>query len=265
MKKSIIVKMMLIILLLTLFNSILMAAEIKHEFELSAGTLVGETEYEIQGYNPSYGNFRSLLEFPLNVEIFNLSYKNNYRNQPLNIGGIEISYTRNIDDDAGTFKNSDWLELSGIHIKDIYGETKTRADKIEKVDLRIHSGWQPTSYNLYYTLYIGYHRNNYHLIGYDGIQRELTDTSYTTKGEEYILEGEVIKYKALYDIPYLGAGLKSSGDRASITANVFYSRWVKLEDEDQHLLRNLLLEGEGEGNALLVDLNLSYNLDQSKN
>lgn len=266
MKKTLKINFILLLLLILSINSAAAAAELNHEFELSAGTIVGQTEFEIEGYNYDYGYFRSLLEFPLNVEIVNLTYKNNYRSQALNIGGIEISYSRNIDDDAGTFKDSDWLSLSGIQIKDIYGETETRADKIEKVDFRIHSGWQPTAYNYDYTLYVGFKRDDYQLTAHDGVQRELTDTSSTTKGYEAQLEGDVLRYEAFYNMPYIGAGLKSSNSPLiNLTANLFYSPWVKMEDKDWHLLRDLYLEGEGDGTAFLAELNFAYDLDRSKN
>lgn len=265
MKKTLIISLIALIILSLTLNSAASAAELTHEFEFSPGTIVGQTEYEIEGFNYGYGFFRSLLEFPLNVEIINLTYKNNYRSQALNIGGIEVSYSRNIDDDAGSFKDSDWLALSGIKVKDIYGETATRADKIEKIDFRIHSGWQPTSYNYNYTLYVGFKRDDYQLTAHDGRQIELTDTEYTTAGNEIQLDGDVLRYEAFYNMPYIGAGLKSSGSsRINLRANLFYSPWVKMEDKDWHLERDLYLEGEGNGNAVLADLNLSYDLDSSK-
>lgn len=265
MKKPITVIIILLSILVLLANSTLMAAELKHTFEIGAGTIAGETEYEINGYNPNYGNFKSLLVFPLDVEIVTLNYKNNYTSQTLNIGGIEFKYSRNINDQAGTFKDSDWFELTGIHIKDILGETKTKADKIEKIDFRIHSGWQPLNYNLNYTLYLGYERDNYQLTAYDGVQRYLTDTVYFNKGEQETINGDAVDYEAVYNIPYLGAAVKTNNKRdINLSAAVFYSRWVKMEDRDHHLKRDLVLEGEGEGNSLLVDLNLSYNMDLSK-
>lgn len=132
--------------------------------------------------------------------------------------------------------------------------------------VRVLSGWQPTAYNYDYTLYFGFKRDDYQLTAHDGVQRELTDTSVTTKGSETQLEGDVIRYEAFYNIPYIGVGLKSSSSSLfNLTVNLLYSPWVEMEDKDWHLLRDLYLEGEGEGDAFLADLNLSYDLDRSKN
>ncbi len=241
------------------------AAELEHNFDIALGTISGQTQYEIRGYNADYGAFRSLLEFPLDVEVINLNYQNNFTSKILNIGGIEFDISKNINEDAGTFKDSDWLSLSGLATKDIYGTTKTRVDDLTMLDLNLNSGWKPMSYDLEYTLYIGYKRDDYSITAYDGVQRELTDTSETTAGTTTKIDGEAIKYEAQYEIPYLGAGFKtSSQNNWQIKADIYYSSWVDMEDKDRHLLRenNLVTEGSGEGNSLLVNADLSYIISQ---
>jgi len=256
----------LIIILLSVFNLAASAAELEHRFDIALGTISGQTQYEINGYNSSNNySFKSLLEFPLDVEVLNFNYQNNFTSQRLNIGGLELDITKNINEDAGTFKDSDWLSLSGLGTKDIYGTTKTRVDDLTMLDLNINSGWKPMSYDLVYTLYIGYKRDDYSITAYDGVQRVYTAEAAAIVGETKPIDGEAIKYEALYEIPYLGAGFKTNNQNNwQLKADIFYSSWVDMEDKDRHLLRedNLVGEGSGEGNSLLINADLFYNLSQ---
>lgn len=162
MKKKVLVSLLLIIVILFSGNYSLFAEDLQHEFGVSLGTVNGYTEYEISGvsFSDDY-KFRSLLEFPLDVKMLNISYRNNLSIKSLIIGGMEINFSKNITDNAGTFKDSDWVEPTGIHVKDIIGESPMKAEDITKWNVKIRSEWQQATSNLQYSMHIGYKQDNY--------------------------------------------------------------------------------------------------------
>lgn len=251
----------LIILLLFILTGQVFADNLQHSFDMGIGTLDGYTEYEIgaidSDLSSGYG-FRSLLEFPLDVEMLNISYKNNLKIQPLNIGGIEIDLAKNIDDEAGTFKDSDWLLGTGIHVKDIYSESSTKADDISKWNLKIRAPWNNISGNLSYSLIIGYKEDKYKLTGSD-----TTEFYPSSDNDPVYIDGDTIKYEAIYKFPYVGVDFKTSLGQWDFQSEIHYSNWVDMEDEDYHILRDKLSKSKADGESLMIKAGANYALNTS--
>lgn len=266
MKKNIIIITFIMIFLLSSLNAAVLAQNLEHQFELSVGAGDGYTEYsigDIEGAELNYG-FKSLLEFPLAVEMINLSYKNNITMPKLNIGGISIKLEKNLNDDAGTFRDSDWLYTTGINNKDVIGTSPTEVKDITRWDFKIRNEWLRASDNLDYTLHIGYKQDNYDLLSYDLEQTYLTDAFGEPAGTTIRPAGKNISYQAKYDIPYLGFDLKTkNNEKFDLILSAAYSSLVRMEDEDNHLHRDLTVKGEGEGNSILVNGRASYNLNSA--
>jgi len=260
---------MILFLLLFSFTTAASAEDLTHEFDLSIGTLNGYTEYEIGAIDSDISSgytFRSLLEFPLDVEMINISYRNNLNIQSLNIGGIEFDIAKNINDDAGTFKDSDWLAATGIHVKDIIGKSSTEVEDITKWNLKIKAPWNSAGYNWEYSINVGFKQDKYDLVTYDLNQTTLTNISnyyptiFPPKGTVQKVAGDNITYKATYDIPYVGVEFQNNLNNLNLEFVINYSNWVDMEDEDRHLLRNLSAKGKGEGSSLMIGGKASYKL-----
>ena len=262
MKKKLII-IFLMILLLTGFNTAVSAQSLEHQFELSIGSGDGYTEYrigDIETAQLNYG-FKSLLEFPLAVEMINLNYSNNLTMPKLNIGGISVRLEKNLNDDAGTFRDTDWVYTTGINNQDVIGTSPTRVEDITRWDLKIRNEWLPAAGNLFYTLHLGYKQDNYDLLSYNLEQTYLTDAFGEPAGTTVKPDGPNISYQAKYDIPYLGFDLKTeNSEKLELIFSAAYSDWVRMEDEDNHLREDLTFKAEGEGNSLLLNGRASYNL-----
>jgi len=249
---------MILFLILFSFNTAASAEDLTHEFDLIIGTLDGYTEYEIGAIDSDISSgytFRSLLEFPLDVEMINISYKNNLNIQPLNIGGIEFDLAKNINDNADTFKDSDWLAATGIHVKDIYSESSTEANDITKWNFKIRAPWNNMSKNTGYSLVIGYKEDKYELTGSD-----TTEYYPSTNLDPLYIDGNTIKYDATYKIPYVGVDLETNIGQWNLQSEIHYSNWVDMEDEDHHIIRDLILKGKGDGSSLMIGGKANYKL-----
>ena len=105
-------------------------------FEVYLSTNKGFTEYEINGEDIN-GEFRSLLEFPLDVELINIKYAKELKQDIFNIKMIKFGLSKNINENTGTFKDSDWVESSGIHIKDIIGTSPLKVKDLTQWNIML--------------------------------------------------------------------------------------------------------------------------------
>lgn len=266
MENKILILSVLITLLFFTFTSSVLAENIEHQFDISIGSGDGYTEYRIGDIDTDtlqYG-FKSLLEFPLDVEMLNLSYANNFKIPYLNIGGMSFKLEKNLSDDAGTFKDSDWFSTTGMNNKDIIGTSPTEVEDITRWNFRVRNDWQNAAENLKYSLHFGYKQDNYDLLSYDASQTYLTN-AYGPAGTTDNFSGDAISYEARYDMPYLGFGLKTDNKNFDFTFTASYSNWAEIEDEDNHLHRDLTLKGQGEGNSIMLNGKAKYMLSAAAN
>ncbi|MGM0602004.1 MAG: omptin family outer membrane protease [Bacillota bacterium] len=268
MKNKIIIYMILFLLLFS-FTTTASAEDLTQEFDLSIGTLNGYTEYEIGAIDSDISSgytFRSLLEFPLDVEMINISYRNDLKIQSLNIGGIEFDIAKNINDDAETFKDSDWFAATGIHVKDIIGKSSTEVEDITKWDLKLKAPWNSAGYNWKYSIHVGFKQDKYDFVSYDLKQTTLTNISdyypdaFPPEGTVQKPAGDNITYEATYDIPYVGVEFQNNLNDWNLKFDINYSNWVDMEDEDHHLHRNLIAKGKGNGSSLMIGGKANYKL-----
>jgi len=263
MKKNLMIIAFIMILLAAVFSSAVLAQSLEHQFEISVGSGDGYTEFrigDIDTTNLNYG-FKSLLEFPLAVEMLNLSYRNNFKSPALTIGGISIKVEKNLNDKAGTFTDTDWVFTTGINNKDIIGTSDLEVKDITRWDFKLRNDWLRASENMQYTLHLGYKEDKYDLLSYNLEQTYLTDAFGEPAGTTIKKAGPNISYQAKYEIPYIGFDLRTNNSRRfNLIFSAAYSDWVKMEDEDNHLHRDLTVKGQGEGNSILLNGNASYNL-----
>ena len=262
MNKTIII-LLLVVLLFSAFKTAVLAQSLEHQFELGIGAGDGYTEYSIGDIDTAQLNygFKSRLEFPLAVEMINLSYKNNITMPKLNIGGISLKLEKNLSDDAGTFKDSDWLYTTGINNKDVIGTSPTEVKDISRWDFKIRNEWLRASDNLDYTLHLGYRQDNYDLLSYNLKRTYLTDATDEPEGKTINYEGGNVNYQAKYEIPYLGFDLITKNNtKFDLILSAAYSDWVRMKDENNYLQSDMTVKGEGEGNSILVNGRASYNL-----
>ncbi|CCU78666.1 hypothetical protein HSACCH_00805 [Halanaerobium saccharolyticum subsp. saccharolyticum DSM 6643] len=266
MKKKLLISLILVAFLFFTFTSNVLAEKIEHQFDISIGAGDGYTEFKIGDVDTDtlkYG-FKSLLEFPLDVEMLNLSYSNNFKIPYLNIGGMSIKLEKNLSDDAGTFKDSDWFSTTGMNNKDVIGTSPTEVKDITRWNFKVRNDWQNVAENIKYSLHVGYKQDNYDLLSYDVTQTYLTN-AYGQAGTTDYFSGDNITYEATYDIPYLGFGLKTDNKNIEFMFSASYSNWAEIEDEDNHLHRDLTVKGKGEGNSIMLNGKAKYILSDVTN
>ncbi|MGM0549399.1 MAG: omptin family outer membrane protease [Bacillota bacterium] len=66
-------------------------------------------------------------------------------------------------------------------------------------------------------------------------------------------------------IPFLGFGLKAHNKNIEFMFSASYSNWAEIEDEDNHLHRDLTVKGEGEGNSIMLNGKAKYILSDVTN
>jgi hypothetical protein len=222
----------------------------------------GDSTYYISGVDPALGSWASELEFPLNNSMAGVSLYvgSSHEENPRQVKGqFCLVWLTTIDDDAGTMKDSDWIENDAA-----YGEASHAGkDMYTESDARVQGTIFDVDYAHYFRFgarwslgpMIGYRSQKfeYEIYGYRG-------TYWTTPVSG---AGKALDYEITYKIPYIGL---SSGlffgqtNQFELWFTFAYSNWVKAEDRDDHVLRYKLSEGDCEGNAYLINLSLDWNL-----
>ena len=242
MKKKLIIIGFIIFLLVFSFNLTILAEDLEHQFDFSVGSGAGSTEFsfgDIETNNLNYGSKRS-LDFPLAVEMINLSYENDFRIPTLNIGGISIELEKNLNDDAGTLTDTEWLAATGINNKDVIGSSAVEVKEITRWNFKLRNDWLQAAENMEYTLHLGYKQDRYDLLSNGLEQSYLTDAGDEPAGTTTTAAGDNSNYEAKYDIPYIGFDLrKESNKDFNWLFTAAYSNWVEMEDEYNYLNQDL--------------------------
>jgi len=215
----------------------------------------GDTTYQIGGTvsTPSatydYHFPISELEFPLDEYMISLS------------GGIEITkelfmsagVKKNVTDDSGKMKDSDWITLSNPDQLDIYSESDAELDAlIVDINLRYRffekSGWS-------FNAGVGY---LYQKFDYEcSLIRQWSPSGLS--GYDYTGSGEVgLTYEVKYSIPYAEIGAQFKIKDFSVETTLGYSPFVNAKDEDHHILRSKVNKGDCDGDAILFSLKGQY-------
>lgn len=225
------------------------------QLTLGAEKWEGDTTYQIGGTfsTPSTAyemHFPiSELEFPLDVYMISLS------------GGIEITkklfmsarVKKNVTDDAGKMKDSDWMTLSNPDRLDIYSESDAELDALI-IDINFRykffnkSGWS-------FSAGLGY---LYQYFDYDifDLDQWYPSGVYGT-GHDYV-SGKVLTYEVKYSIPYTEIGAQFKIKDFSVETTLGYSPLVNVKDEDHHILRSKVNKGDCDGDAIFFSLKGQY-------
>ncbi len=231
-------------------------------FSLKVATerMTGDTTYAIgapfsypdgstaQGYFPL-----SELQWPLDVWLVKLS-------TGLAIGEkwrVNVLVKTEISDPDDAMTDRDWFTAADQGQLDVYSKTAISDFSAFILDLDVEwTFWENKSWSIHTG--VGY---QYQKFSYEG-QLLYQYSPSGIPGYEYVGSGAVTTtYKMTYSMPYLLLGTEFQlGPALTLGGRLAYSPLVTAEDEDQHLLRKRLAEGDMEGDAYMLELSGSYKL-----
>ena len=233
----------------------------KFDLTLGLGMLSGDTTYQIGGMVNYPGGVDKIhfplseLEFPLDVYMVSMEGSLEFAKK----WKVSANVKKNITGDAGKMKDSDWgFFFDDPDSLDIYSESDA--------DLEVLI----TDINLRYRFYeklnwsfiagLGYLRQNfdYEISKLDQWYPSSNDYVGYDIGHEYV-SGKVLEYEITYSIPYIEIGTQLTiKDKFSVEASLGYSPIVNVTDEDNHILRSKVSEGDCDGDAILLSLEGRY-------
>lgn len=228
------------------------------KFDITAGIvkLSGDTTYRI-GYPVNWVYFEaeegyfpfSELEFPLDVYLGSIEFS-----FEANKWKFSLCVQKEITNDAGDMKDSDWVTPSDPGRLDVYSTSDTNLNVLIW-DINFRRQFYKTS-NWSFLAGIGYLRENFDFES--RLKRQYSPSG--LPGYDAVGDGSVgIIYEITYDIPYLEVGTQFNlKEKFSLEASFGYSPIVKVKNKDQHLLINRVNEGDLEGDAFLFSLEGRY-------
>ena len=216
------------------------------EFGLKTKYIHGDATYHI-----SFPGGASELEFPYDnfMAGITLAVGSKYTEKPKQIKGLlNLSLLYSPTMDSGTFKDSDWTGSVKTH----YTESDAESNGIIfDVNYAYHF-----SLNNNWTLgpMVGYKYMdfNFDIYGARG----------TYPSGPVSISGKVLEYDIHCQLPYIGLSsnlLFGREDQFQLNFIFGYSPWAKVKDRDDHILRYKLSEGDCDGHAYLVDINIDWN------
>lgn len=230
-----------------------------NNFSLYLGTSLGmengDMTYTIRG--PEDGGWRSKLEWPLDGVLYaggDLSALVGERFQ------IAASIWKSLNDDAGTMKDSDWLDEYSSYLELVYGDDKAVYGEFDstidalQVDLNGQFAFLRGP-NWALSAILGYAYTSWEWTAGDGFQRSpFRDFNV---GQ---VSGTGIVYEETINVPYLGVSL-SFTPMSVIGMNLYtlYSPIARCKDIDDHVLRFKKSTGETDGTFLSAGGELFWN------
>ena len=223
-------KLVVILILLVLLISFGIKEVYAGEVSLGIEKWRGHTSYKISGTNQN-GDWKSILEFPLNTEFLQINYTDDIENFAI-LNSFSISYKRNIFKDSGVFKDSDWF--FGSEQKLIYAETKSRLNadifnfEVKRLTNQIFN-------NVNLSSLMGYTYQKFNFIAKDGWQKSYLNDPPTTQE----IEEEAIEYDITYKIPYIGIAIFNKPNKEinyMIKGDFIPRFWTR--DHDYHIVRD---------------------------
>jgi outer membrane protease len=220
----------------------------------STQRMTGHTTFDIEvtGYDTSLWSdvkIESELEFPLDVFLVGggLSVDGEFKTgEPW---GVNMGVYMNINDPSGYMKDSDWIGLPEYGIREKFSFTESDAElKAFFIYMEGHFGVvNKSKFSLELLGGYEYQDFSFEIFGVRGWK-------ISEEGTEHfeILQGtNVLDYDISYHIFY--AGVAATGHispRLQVGARGAYSPHVKVNDHDDHLLRNKSFDGDCTGWAL---------------
>ena len=232
---------------------------------MGSGMMRGHTTYQIGGHFKSpdgSGEVRfplSELRFPLSLWFGSLGAKIELAEHAF----LEAKIKKGISKDAGKMNDRDW----GILYEEIddwpypdsldfYSESDTEADVLTMdISARYYvSPWPNKTFSIFagarYTL-----QKFKFLVSNLEQHYPSMEEYYGYRMEPDYVPGKVMEYKVTQKIPLLITGARVvNASGFGLDLMVGYSPFVKVEDEDRHLLRTMVSRAKCRGNGLLLSV-----------
>ncbi len=179
------------------------------------------------------------------------------------VAGIDVQ--KSISNAAGKMKDSDWgvywLEgepWADQNTLDIYSESHADLEAW-MIDLNLmYRIWEKPNWS--FLAGVGYLYQNFDYETRNLDQWYPSSTSYF--GVDFphdFFEGTGVTYEVSYGIPYVGVEAEvRPHQKASISASIAYSPNVSVEDEDNHVLRGIIAQGNLDGEAIMCSFEGRY-------
>jgi hypothetical protein len=269
----------LVVILAMLFFLLTPATCLSSQFFITLGPEVryvnGHSTYHIRFDNPwaSGGHGESELEWPLDNWFAGINLlvgsKGGPKNPHQTKGQFNFRLLSRISEDAGTMKDSDWIENDAAYGypphpgKDLYGELDAKLEEGVIFDVNYAYNF---SLNKSFSIWpmLGLRYTEFKWSGWNLVQRNfgpwVAENYIDTNGWEWI------RYEITYWIPYLGVNseiLFGKNHQFRLNLNFGYSNWVDVDDKDTHLYpkwdaanpgfnRDMISEGDCEGEAYIL-------------
>ena len=226
------------------------------DFALGTELMGGDTTYSIGGpvtfADGSVENIHfplSELEWPLDIWLARLD-------ATINIGSswrINGVIKKNISDPDDNMKDSDWIIAPSS--LDVYSESNI--SDFDALIWDVDVEWvffERPSWNVFAG--VGYQYQDFE---YDGALIHQYSPSGAFNAEAFGDGSVGITYDVSYKMPYFLIGTDFQiTPNFIVTGSFSYSPWVDAEDEDNHLLRNIVAKGDMDGYAYMVDIAGTY-------
>ena len=229
-------------------------------FDISIGTelMSGETTYSIGGDVTLADGSSGTLHFPISELEWPLDIWLARVDAGVKLGSswrINGVLKTNISDPSDNMVDKDWFTSNPDRV-DIYSESNISDFSAFIWDIDVEWAFlQRQSWNLYAGL--GY---QYQKFEYDGkLIHQLSPSG--LPGWEFYGDGSVgITYELTYTMPYflIGTDFQITPDFI-VSGSFAYSPWVDAEDEDHHVLRDKMSQGDMDGDAYMIDVSGKYN------
>ena len=173
-------------------------------------------------------------------------------------------FSKNIDSDAGTMEDSDWLDESNPDLMTIYSESDTDFDGYT-TDGSIRYWLMETPIrDLPGTVVslaggLGYLYQNFSWDAKDLDQWYPQNPEF----EHDIVDGPVGSYESTLNMPYIEAAGKVAYKGLLMSGSVGFAPYVRVEDEDDHKLRYIRATTDADGTAFKASLQARYNLTRN--
>jgi outer membrane protease len=247
----------------------------KGELRMGVEKWYGDNTYQI-GYPVhwyatglvEYGYFPfSELEFPLDVSMFSAQYDLEIKNRWM----FSFSFKTDMDHSGDDMEDSDWITAANPDRLDVYSTANVTDFKAYEYDVNVKFKYlKGATWSL--DAGLGYLFQKYK---YDTALK----TQYSPSGlpgYDFVWDGRTssIKYDLFYQIPYVQlGGAVTFAKRFTVRVNGSYSPVVHAEDEDQHLLRGVLIapgvytgkvnKGDLDGDCWMAELETRYQINRS--
>jgi hypothetical protein len=243
---------------------------------LGVGKLSGYTKYQIGGKVDYFTGEGTEVHFPISeldypLDVYMVSV--GARIESGESWTFTLNTKKNITGDAGTMKDSDWgvyylspeefIEPNQEfqqHTLDIYSESDADLEAL-MIDINFQ--------------YRFYRKPNWAFSGglgyiFQHFDYEVSDldqwypSCYYYFGEdighEYV-SGQVATYDVTYSIPYVEVAAEFKiKDRFSIEGSLGYAPYIRVADDDDHMLRSKVSKGDLYGDAVMISLEGRYHI-----